>query len=135
MCRLGDPCRLEAVVHIAERMIPSVHDDQLVELFPDQLRGECLTSHIGQVSQQDVDTTAGRFAGDDPGPSEAAQPGTSKARGAGGNVYQASVPLDVARPVALVGGRGRAKIHAGARTLGARLWDSLCHTFRLELVR
>ncbi len=132
VCQIGDVHQLEAVLAVDESTIESVRTDQLVELFPRQLRGRRLRGHITQISQTDLPLTAAHFS------NETVTASSPKARGPRSfrsiaKTYQASVPLDLREQLLLSGGHGRAKIHAGTRTLGQRVWATLCHTFHFEL--
>lgn len=132
LCQIGRPSQLEAILAIDETAIESVCSGQSVELFPDQLRGRSLCGHVAQIAQTNRRMTPLSFANDEivTGPRErrhaqrSDQPSKS---------YHANVPLDAKDLVLLAGGRGRAKISAGTRTVGQCLWDSLCRTFHFEL--
>ncbi len=132
ICQIGDATQMEAVLAIDESTIESVRTDQFVELFPQQLRGRHLSGRITQISQTDLPVTPASVSnatGSASSPTSKAQ----RSRDALAKTYQASVPLDIDQQRLLSGGHGRAKIHAGTRTLGQRLWNSLCHTFHFEL--
>jgi len=48
-------------------------------------------------------------------------------------MYQANVPIDLEDATVLINANGQAKIHAGYRTLGSRLYQFICKTFRFDL--
>ena len=132
ICHIGDPTQLEAIVEIDETAIESIQRGQEVELYPHPLRGKALVGQIAQVSQTDLHVTPANFS--------ATTPATSRHDGRAShasrqplNMYQANVPLDLRESFVLAGVTGRSKIHAGRRTVGRRLWDSLCRTFHFEL--
>ena len=132
LCQIGCPDRLEAILAIDESTIQAVRSGQSVELFPDQLRGQKLNGQVAQIAQTNRRVTAASFASDDVAPASrerladpsGIQPSQS---------YHANVPLETDHRLLLAGGRGRAKIDTGTRTVGQSLWDSLCRTFHFEL--
>jgi putative peptide zinc metalloprotease protein len=130
VCQIGDPQQLEAVLAVDETTSQPVRSNQPVRLFPDQLRGKCLEGRIAQVSQTDQRVTPASFVSDRRSESASRE---EPAKHSYSNTYQASVPIDLTEPGLLSGGTGRAKVRCGSRTVAARLWDALCHTFHFEL--
>ncbi len=132
VCQVGEPGQLEVVLAIHEDVIQHVRTGQPVDLFPQQVRGAEFTGRIASVSKTDMRATPARFTVD-------SSPGGPATKGAGGGsaqrsaTYQASLPVSAGQTLLVAGGTGWAKLHAGQRSLGVRLWDYLSRTFHLSL--
>jgi putative peptide zinc metalloprotease protein len=132
VCQIGDPVQLEALLAINEETVKSVRSGQHVDLFFRQRRGERFSGTIAQVSHTDIHVTPVDYSRplDDTGRQ---RPRSDPHRLYASNTYQASLPLDLEGTTIVAGGRGKAKIHVGYRSLGQRCWESLCRTFHFEM--
>ena len=129
--RIVRPGQLEAVLVIPQEEMDFVHAGQHVDLFLDQMPGERHSGRIEHIAEQDMKAASSRLAA---GSGRlATRTGADGVERPIGVVYQASVPIEDPSGRILVGAAGRAKIYAGRQSLAARLWRSLCRTFRFEL--
>ena len=127
-----DPTRLNAVLAIDQSDLEFVASDQSVELWVRQLPSNLFVAeieHISPVEMKEVPKSlSSKSGGDlvtrmDRGGKEIPHVTT----------YQVSVPFTDSSGVVVPGASGVAKIHAGYRPLGARLWRLACKTFRFEM--
>jgi putative peptide zinc metalloprotease protein len=129
VCRIGDPARLEATLVIDQSQIEFVAPGQRVEIKLDQYPSRAFVGTIAQVSAEELDVSSAHLAVEGDLATRTDKSGRSRPLS---TTYQASVPLDEAERPIVIGGTGQAKIHAGWRTLGSRLWWYLSRTFKLS---
>ena len=120
----------EAILFIPEAEIEFVLSGQRADLYPASLPGEKWEAEVEHLSREKLDTAPAALAWKAGGllATETDERGLERPVEV---LYQASTQLDCDRPLA--GTTGRAKIHAGYQPLAARLWRSLCRTFRLTM--
>lgn len=130
--RIAQPGQFEAILAVPQEEIDFVAAGQRVELFLAQLPGQRLEGEIDHIATEELKAVSARLSTRGGG-NLATRTSADGLEQPIGVVYQASVPLDDASSRILLGGTGHAKIHAGYEPLGARLWRSLCRTFRFEM--
>jgi putative peptide zinc metalloprotease protein len=132
LCRIGDPRQLEAVLAVDQEQIEFLRPGQQVDLVLEPLRGEKLTTHLEHISQAQMQSAPKSLASVTGGRLAAAPDAAGRLRPVS-VTYEASAPLDDADGVLVPGATGRARIHAGQRTLGQRLWRGVCATFNFTM--
>ena len=130
--RIAEPGRLEAILAIPQDEMDFVRTGQRVELFLNQLPGGKFPGRIEHIAEQQMQAASARLSANSGGElaTRTTPDGIERPVDV---IYQASVPLDDPSGRIIVGGIGRAKIHAGYQTLARRLWRGLCRTFRFEM--
>jgi putative peptide zinc metalloprotease protein len=127
-----DPGKFEAILAIDQSDLEFVDVHQAVELWIRQLPVEKYSAeirHISPIEMESVPKPLSKKAGGD----------LMTVTGANGRekphstTYQVSVPFQDNSGLLVSGSTGVAKIHAGYRPLGSRLWRLACKTFRFEL--
>lgn len=131
-CQVAEPGKWEATLAIHEDVIQHVQPGQPVDLFPRQVRGMEFSGKVAQISKTDMNVTPAAFSVD-------AAHGAQTAKSSVDlttlqfATYQASLPVDAGQTMLIAGGTGRARLHAGQRSLGIRMWDYFARTFHLRL--
>ena len=122
---------MEAVLAIEQEDIEFVQFDQDVQLWVDQLANTTLKSKTNQISPVKMESVpkalSNQFGGrvyTTKGPDGEERPENT--------TYQVSVPIQGAQSL-LNGATGKAKVHVGYQTIGEKLWQVACRTFRFEL--
>ncbi len=127
ICRVGKPQRWEVVLAIDQHMIPFVQIGQRVDIQLDSLRSRPLSGQIERIANTEMQVTAARFA------SNHRPSGSSRVSNAPSTLYPARVAVETEQVGVLDGSHGVARIHAGSRCLGKRIWDACRNTFHFEL--
>ena len=130
--RIAQPGQLEAILAVPQEEMDFVREGQRVELLLDQSPGEKLAGTIDHIAAEELKAASDRLSTRGGGQLATRTTAEGYERPLG-VVYQASVPIDDATGRLLLGGTGRAKIHAGWQPLAMRLWRSACRTFRFEM--
>lgn len=132
VCHVGDPRRLSAVLAIDQSDIEFVRSGQAVELFLEQFPGRRLRGQIEQIAQLEMKVAAKNLSSKAGGEVATRTDSAGLERPASAT-YQASVPLDDEQASIYLAAGGRAKIHVGYQTLGAKIWRAFCATFSFEI--
>jgi len=117
ICHVGDPARLEAIVSIDQSEYDFVAPGQELEILLDQLPGRVFSTTIEHKSKLNLKERRS----------------DQETADAGRRTFQVTAPLDDSQRLIFVGVTGRAKVHAGYRTLGSRLARWLAQTFNFGL--
>ncbi len=138
-CRIGDPQQMEAVLLVDQSEVPFVRralgrqQPPKVELKLDHLPHDVLVSHIGKLSEIDLQAApkavAAKYGGDLPTITDP-ETGAEKPQTI---VYEAEAPLDDPEGLLKTGMIGRGKIHTEWLSLGSRLWRFINHTFSFKM--
>ena len=132
VCHVGDPARLEAILAIDQADVEFVHAGQAVDILIEPLPGRRLHSKLVQLSQLEMTVSPDSLSGKTGG-------GLATRTDIGGRerpastTYQASASLDDEFGEMFVGATGRARIHAGTRTIANRAWRFVCQTFSFDV--
>jgi putative peptide zinc metalloprotease protein len=120
VCRIGDPRMLSAVLEVDESAADLVRPAAIVRLFPNQTPGCVFHATIGSLS---VQTMRVGGASSEP-PSAASSDAAPRVEPASQNRVACLATCDFQDPQAqlVIGGRGRAKVLVGYRTVAERLW-------------
>lgn len=132
LCRIGDPAKLSAEIAIDQQAIEFVREQQSVDVILDELPGTRLSSRIASVSQSDL-KVAPRGLSAKAGGQVATRTDAAGHERPINVTYQASVPLDDADGLMVLGVHGQARIHAGYQTLAARVWRYASETFHFRM--
>jgi putative peptide zinc metalloprotease protein len=132
LARIAQPGQLEAVLAVPQEEMDFVQSGQQVQVFLRQLPGESIAGQVDRIASEELKAVSDRLS-TRTGGTLATRTTASGYERPIGVVYQASVPIDDVAGRLVLGGTGTAKIHAGRQPLGARLWRSLCRTFRFEM--
>jgi putative peptide zinc metalloprotease protein len=119
--RVAQPGSLEAVLAVPQEELDFLAMGQHVVLLPGSLPGQRIAGHIEHISAEDFQ----------PEPESAKSPKPQRKIGA--VIYQASVPVDDAAGLLVVGTTGTARVQAGRQSISARLWRAACRTFHFQL--
>jgi putative peptide zinc metalloprotease protein len=130
--QIAQPGEYEAILLIPEQELEFLKPEQRVDLYPACLPGKKQTARIEHLSQQELQAApvalslkaGGHLA------TRTDEQGVERPLEI---TYQASAPLDDETGRLLAGTTGQAKVHAGYQPLAARLWRSVCRTFRFEM--
>jgi len=120
LCYVGNPCRFEAVIDIDQSDIDFVAPQQRVEFQFAALPGETFPSRIEQIAKIEREET------------DAKKTPSSDFSKALATKYQASAVIDDRAGLLVAGATGTARIRAGHRTLGQRIWRYVAQTFRFS---
>jgi putative peptide zinc metalloprotease protein len=132
VCHVGDPRKLSAALAIDQSEIEFVRSGQAAELFLEQYPGRVFRGQIDQVAQIDM-KVAPRNLSSKAGGEVATRTDAAGHERPASATYQASVPLDDPTAAIPLGASGRAKIHVGYQTVGAKLWRAFCATFSFQM--
>ena len=127
LCRIGDPARLEATLVIDQSQIEFIAPGQQVEIQLDQNPYGTFHGQIMQVSAEQLRVSSTHLAAEGDLATRKDSSGHLRPMS---TTYQASVPLDAPAGDVVIGGTGQAKIHAGYRTIGSRIWWALASVFK-----
>lgn len=131
LCQVGDPVKFEMILLIDQSEVEFVREDQAVELVFDALPGQTFQGTVVEKSVRPISVSpkavSSKAGGDlatqtDGGGQERPQSPTFPAR----------VEIDDPDGVLRAGFVGRAKIHAGYKTLGWRIYRWFSETFRVK---
>ena len=138
ICRIGDPARLEAILIIDQKDIDYIKVGDTVQLKLDALAYSTLFKNedggqlkIAKIALEEMKASPMALTSQAGGELDTKVDKSGVARPLSTS-YRARVPLDDSKGRLHISMRGRAKIRAGSRTLGARLWSFLVRTFRFE---
>ena len=130
--QIGDPHQFDAILAIDQADIDFVHVGQEVEIKLDALTWTSFEGQVDEKSERDMEQ-APRSMASQGGGDLATQTDSAGAERPLSATYQATVHFDDPDGVVGVGYRGRARIHAGTQTLGARIWRYLARTFHFYM--
>lgn len=134
LCLVGDPHRLEAMLVIDQADMDFVTEDQQVKIRLDAYPNETFVSKIVEIARSDLKVAppalttqaGGTLATRTDKEGQPAPLSTS---------FQAWAPLpkEIASRELPMGLRGQGRVYAGNRSLGARLWRYVMHTFHFQM--
>jgi putative peptide zinc metalloprotease protein len=132
VCKVGDPKKLDAVLVIDQADIEGIQIGQDVEFVLAQSPWRTFAGTIEHISERDMEETPAHMTAKGGGDlmTYVDQSGQERTMS---TMYQANVPIDLEDATVLINANGQAKIHAGYRTLGSRLYQFICKTFRFDL--
>lgn len=131
LCKIGETSRLSANLFVDQSDIEFVAPGQPAALVMASAPGKRIWTKIDRVAR--VEQTAPGEEGADSASSASGGPQRSSQPPPQLTVFQASAPVDDPAGVLVLGGTGHAKIRVGSRTVGQRLWRTLCAVFEFEL--
>ncbi len=126
-CLVGDPQRMEAALVVAQEDIRLVAPGQTVHLRFGQLPGRLITAEVSAIARLDTETLPDGLAAS--GAVPVRRDGENRLSLAG-VYYLVRVALPESSQMRLPGGVGRAAIHVPSRSLGRRIYEWACGTFR-----
>ncbi|MBX3413608.1 MAG: HlyD family efflux transporter periplasmic adaptor subunit [Pirellulales bacterium] len=131
-CQIGDPKKLEAVLVVDQADIDFLAEGQEVDLKLDELPGETFHGTIHRISKDELKVSPKQLSNKAGGelPTKTDESGVERPLSTS---YQAQVLLEDPSGVMRLGLRGTAKIHAGHRTIGQRLYRFLYQTFNFRM--
>lgn len=131
-CLIGEPTKMEALLVIDQADRVFISEGQKVELQLEEQPFEPLWSTLEQISTRPL-TESPRHLSNKAGgqlPTETDPSGIERPMSTS---YPARVFLDNPDGLLRIGLTGQAKVHAGYRTLGQRLWRFVTQTFNFKL--
>jgi putative peptide zinc metalloprotease protein len=131
-CQIGDPKQMEAILVIDQGDLEFVATGQKVEIKLDELPHETLHGAITEIANVELEVSPTRLSVKSGGelPTKTDASGVERPMSTS---YQARVPLENAEGLLRPGLRGRAKVHTGWQTLGARFWRLVTQTINFRL--
>lgn len=131
-CQIGDPERMEAILVIDQGDLEFVRIGQKVEIKLDELPHDTLHGEITEIANVELDVSPTRLSVKSGGelPTKTDPSGVERPMSTS---YQARVPLNNDGGMLRPGLRGRAKVHTGWQTLGARFWRLVTQTVNFRL--
>lgn len=132
LCMIGDPKKLEANLTIDQADLNFVHEGQRVQIKLDELPFHTFEGVIEQISNREM-TSSPKQLSNKSGGELATKTDEAGVERPMSTSYLARVLLDNDDDLLRLGLTGRAKIHAGSRTLGQRLWRYIAQTFNFQL--
>ncbi|MFT5527340.1 MAG: putative peptide zinc metalloprotease protein [Pirellulaceae bacterium] len=132
VCKVGNPKKLDAVLVIDQADIDGIQIGQDVEFVLAQSPWRTFAGTIEHISERDMEETPAHMTEKGGGDlmTYVDQAGDERTVT---TMYQANVPIELADATVLINANGQAKIHAGYRTLGSRIYQFICKTFRFDL--
>lgn len=131
-CQIGDPHQLDAILVVDQADIDFVASGQKVELKLDELPGHTFQSAVDEIAMADLKVSP-RQLSNKAGGELATKTDESGVERPQSVSYQARVPLEDPDGLFRIGLRGTAKVHAGSRTLGQRLYRFVQQTFNFRM--
>ncbi len=131
-CQIGDPKQMEAILIIDQGDLEFVATGQNVEIKLDELPHETLHGAITEIANVELEVSPTRLSVKSGGelPTKTDASGVERPMSTS---YQARVPLNNTEGLLRPGLRGRAKVHTGWQTLGARFWRLVTQTINFRL--
>lgn len=127
-----NPQKLNAVLAIDQSELEFIGSDQKVQLWVRQLPTHLFDSKIESISPVEMKQVPKSLSSKSGGDLITKMDRSGK-EVPHNTTYQVGVLFEDANGLIAPGATGTAKIHAGYRPLGARLWRLACKTFRFEL--
>lgn len=132
VCQIGDPSQWEAIIAVDQNDVGSLASGQRVDLLPAQRPGARIATTLVAVSQRDMKFAPAEMSG------RAGGLLLSKTDSSGRErplfvTYEASAAFDDDSQLLAASGGGIARVHAGYRTIAARLWQEARRTFHFEM--
>jgi putative peptide zinc metalloprotease protein len=132
LCEIGDPQRMEAVLVIDQGDIEMIKVGDHVEVNLEALPSRIFTGKIEELAKTNLEIVPQSLS-NQAGGELATRTDASGVPRPLSTSYRARVPLDDPDGLLLLDLRGRAKIAAGWRPLGSRIWRTITHTFHFLL--
>lgn len=132
LCLIGDPKKLEANLTVDQADLNFVHEGQRVQIKLDELPFHTFEGVIDQISNREM-TSSPKQLSNKSGGELATKTDEAGVERPMSTSYLARVLLDNDDELLRLGLTGRAKIHAGSRTLGQRFWRYVAQTFNFQL--
>jgi putative peptide zinc metalloprotease protein len=131
-CQIGDPQQLEAVLVVDQADIDFLAEDQEVDLKLDELPGRTFHGTIHRISKDELKVSPKQLS-NKAGGELATKTDESGVERPLSTSYQAQVLLEDPDKLMRIGLRGTAKVHAGYRTLGQRIYRFVFQTFNFRM--
>lgn len=131
-CQIGNPTRWKAELVIDQAEIEFVQTGQRVEIMLDELIGEIFESEIAEIGNREIEYSSKSLSAK-AGGDLATRTDQSGVERPLSTSYPAMAPLTDDVGLLRPGLRGTAKIHAGAMTVGRRLYRAASRTFHFSL--
>lgn len=131
-CLVGDPEKVEAILIIDQQDREFITEGQKVELKLEALPGDVIEGKIEEISDSELTYSPSRLSNKAGGELSTETDETGMERPMSTS-YQARMSFDDPEGILKIGLSGTAKVYAGKRTLGQRLYRYLANTFRFDL--
>lgn len=131
-CQIGDPQQLEAVLVVDQADIDFLAEDQEVDLKLDELPGRTFHGTIHRISKDELKVSPKQLS-NKAGGELATKTDESGVERPLSTSYQAQVLLEDPDKLMRIGLRGTAKVHAGYRTIGQRIYRFVFQTFNFRM--
>ncbi|MBX9792139.1 MAG: biotin/lipoyl-binding protein [Pirellulales bacterium] len=143
-CQVGDPAKMQAILVIDQSDVEFVVEGHSrvqaknpdrglkVDLVLDSRPGKKLRGQIVEIANEELKVSPKNLSNKSGGELATKTDDTGIERPMNTS-YQARVPLSDSEAMLLIGLKGKAKIHAGYRTLAQQAWRLFAQTFNFEL--
>jgi putative peptide zinc metalloprotease protein len=132
LCLIGNPKNMEAVLVVDQHDIDLIHLGDDVDIKIDSARLETFQGKVGTISQMEMKVTPENLASQVGGVLDTEMDAAGRLRPLSTS-YQVRVPLSDVEVPLRSGYRGQAKIYAGWKSAGWRIYRFLNRTFRFEM--
>lgn len=132
-CQIGDPKKLEAVIIVDQGDRNLVLPGQTTEIMVEGFANKTIKGEISEISESELKVCPQRLSTKHGGELPTITDTKTGIERPMSTSYQASVPIDDAEGMYLLGLRGQARVNTRPISLGSRLWRLITHTFNFEL--